>query len=69
MPSGVFRSLRPWCSIKVDTMPVFNFDREAFEAAVARLNPAGSHLPHRRHERRRVERLGQYGWRTAIRAV
>ena len=30
---------------KVDTMPVFNFDREAFESAVHQLNPAAPIFP------------------------
>lgn len=30
---------------KVDTMPVFNFDREAFEAAVTQLNPQAPIFP------------------------
>ena len=36
---GVFQVAEAVVLNKVDTMPVFNFDREAFEAAVTQLNP------------------------------
>ena len=36
---GVFQVAEAVVLNKVDTMPVFNFDREAFEASVHQLNP------------------------------
>ena len=55
---GVFQVAEAVVLNKVDTMPVFNFDREAFEAAVTQLNPQAP-SSHRRHERRRRGRLGR----------
>ena len=50
---GVFQVAEAVVLNKVDTMPVFNFDREAFEAAVTQLNP-------------QAWTPGPSGWRTAF---
>ena len=42
---GVFQVAEAVVLNKVDTMPVFNFDREAFEAAVTQLNPQAPIFP------------------------
>lgn len=42
---GVFQVSDAIILNKVDTMPVFNFDREAFEASIARLNPQAPLFP------------------------
>ena len=42
---GVFQVAEAVVLYKVDTMPVFNFDREAFEAAVTQLNPQAPIFP------------------------
>ena len=42
---GVFQASRAVILNKVDTMPVFNFDRAAFESAVKQLNPAAPIFP------------------------
>ena len=42
---GVFQASQAVILNKVDTMPVFNFDREAFESSVKQLNPAAPIFP------------------------
>lgn len=42
---GVFQASQAVILNKVDTMPVFDFDREAFEASVKQLNPAAPIFP------------------------
>ena len=42
---GVFQASQAVILNKVDTMPVFNFDREAFELSVKQLNPAAPIFP------------------------
>ena len=42
---GVFQASQAVILNKVDTMPVFNFDREAFESSVKKLNPAAPIFP------------------------
>ena len=42
---GVFQASQAVILNKVDTMPVFDFDREAFESAVKQLNPAAPIVP------------------------
>lgn len=42
---GVFQASQAVILNKVDTMPVFDFDREAFESAVKQLNPAAPIFP------------------------
>ena len=42
---GVFQAAQAVILNKVDTMPVFNFDREAFEASVKQLNPTAPIFP------------------------
>ena len=42
---GVFQVAEAVVLNKVDTMPVFNFDREAFESAVKQLNPTAPIFP------------------------
>lgn len=42
---GVFQASQAVILNKVDTMPVFDFDREAFESAVKQLNPAAPVFP------------------------
>ena len=42
---GVFQASQAVILNKVDTMPVFNFDREAFEASVKQLNPTAPIFP------------------------
>lgn len=42
---GVFQAAEAVVLNKVDTLPVFNFDREAFESSVKQLNPAAPIFP------------------------
>ena len=42
---GVFQASQAVILNKVDTMPVFNFDRKAFESSVKQLNPAAPIFP------------------------
>ena len=42
---GVFQVAEAVVLNKVDTLPVFNFDREAFESAVCQLNPQAPIFP------------------------
>lgn len=42
---GVFQASQAVILNKVDTMPVFNFDREAFESSVKQLNPSAPIFP------------------------
>ena len=42
---GVFQVAEAVVLNKVDTLPVFNFDREAFEASVRQLNPTAPIFP------------------------
>ncbi len=42
---GVFQASQAVILNKIDTMPVFNFDREAFESSVKQLNPAAPIFP------------------------
>lgn len=42
---GVFQAAKVVILNKVDTMPVFNFDREAFDASVRQLNPQAPIFP------------------------
>ena len=42
---GIFQCAQAVVLNKVDTMPVFNFDREAFESSVKQLNPAAPIFP------------------------
>ena len=42
---GVFQASQVVILNKVDTMPMFNFDREAFDSAVNQLNPAAPIFP------------------------
>lgn len=42
---GVFQASQAVILNKVDTMPVFNFDREAFESSVKQLNPTAPIFP------------------------
>ena len=42
---GVFQASRAVVLNKIDTLPVFNFDREAFESAVRQLNPTAPIFP------------------------
>ena len=42
---GVFQASQAVILNKVDTLPVFNFDREAFEASVKQLNPQAPIFP------------------------
>ena len=42
---GVFQVAEAVVLNKVDTLPVFNFDREAFESAVRQLNPQAPIFP------------------------
>ena len=42
---GVFQAAKAVILYKVDTMPVFNFDREAFDASVRQLNPKAPIFP------------------------
>lgn len=42
---GVFQVSQAVILNKIDTMPVFNFDREAFDGAVRQLNPAAPIFP------------------------
>ena len=42
---GVFQVAQAVILNKVDTMPVFNFNREAFESEVNQLNPAAPIFP------------------------
>lgn len=42
---GVFQASQAVILNKVDTTPVFNFDREAFESSVKQLNPAAPIFP------------------------
>ena len=42
---GVFQASKAVILNKIDTMPVFNFDREAFEASVRQLNPQAPIFP------------------------
>lgn len=42
---GVFQASQAVILNKVDTMPVFNFDREAFESSVKQLNPQAPIFP------------------------
>ena len=60
---GVFQVAEAVVLNKVDTMPVFNFDREAFEAAVTQLNPQAPTSPPRKAT---AWTPGPSGWRTAF---
>lgn len=42
---GVFQAAQAVILNKVDTLPVFNFDREAFESSVKQLNPTAPIFP------------------------
>lgn len=56
---GVFQVAEAVVLNKVDTMPVFNFDREAFEAAVTQLNPQAPIFPIAATKGDRRGRLGR----------